>query len=203
VFATLFHDAHRASTAKSSMRVAPLVIPLARPTSLVGVRQDLMRSASTCPDWTSALRPRKGNPMTIDPKMPAFGPASIDPRPVANSGTAPVSMTRKPAAYLAILGGLLSLLAGSTLAIRADRSLLDEQFKTTPPDVVALTRRNVECQEWLNFGVIDEATDRRAQDALLHLRCDVLAVDLARLRRRYAQSPTALQALDTAEDIGL
>lgn len=140
--------------------------------------------------------------MTIDPKQPAFGPANIDHRAVENAGQAPVS--RKPAVYLAILAGLLSLLAGSMFAIHADhRALPDGQSGNVPPDIVALARRNFECRQWLNFAVVDEATDRGVQDAALHLRCDTLTADLGRMRRKYAQTPQALRALDAAQDSGL
>lgn len=137
--------------------------------------------------------------MTIDPKQPAFGPANIDHRAVENGGQAPVS--RKMAVYLVILAGLLSLLAGSMFAIRADhRALLDGRLDDMPPDIVALVRRNIECRQWLAFTVVDEATDRRVQDAVLHLRCDTLTADLERMRRKYAQTPQALRALGAAQD---
>lgn len=72
-----------------------------------------------------------------------------------------------------------------------------------PPDIVALVRRNIECRQWLAFAVVDEATDHSVQDAVLHLRCDTLTADLGRMRRKYAQTPQALRALDAAQDNGL
>jgi hypothetical protein len=140
--------------------------------------------------------------MTIDPKQPAVGSA-IDPRPVGSSETASVSRW-KPGAYLAILAGLLSLFAGSMLATRADRALTDVspdvRPESAPPDVTTLARRIVECRQWLNFAGIDEATDRAVQGAVIHLRCDTLAVDLAKMRRKFALWPAVLQALDAASD---
>jgi hypothetical protein len=137
--------------------------------------------------------------MTIDPRKPAFG-TDIDPRPVGSSKTASVSRW-KPGAYLAVLAGLLTLFAGSMLATRADRTLPDfRPDDSAPPDVTTLARRVVECRQWLNFTVVDEATDRAVQDAVIHLRCDTLAVDLAKMRRKYALWPAVLQALDAASD---
>jgi hypothetical protein len=104
---------------------------------------------------------------------------------------------------LLILAGLLCLPAGPTLAIDADRSLLDGQLKNMPSDVVALAVRALKCRKWSIMEIADEATDRRVQHALDHLRCDSLATDMVSLRRKYAQSPPALQALKTAGDIGL
>jgi hypothetical protein len=74
--------------------------------------------------------------------------------------------------------------------------------RTYPPAVVVLARSGVECRQWSNVAIIDEATDHRAQDTLVHLRCDTLAVDTGRLRHKYARSPKALQVLDTAGDAG-
>jgi hypothetical protein len=140
--------------------------------------------------------------MTIDPKQPVFGPANVDYRAVEKEGGAPGS--GKKAVYLAILAGLLSLLGGSVLAVRVDRrALLDDRLDNMPPDIVAWTRRNIECRKWLNFAVADEATDRRVEDAVLHLRCDVLAVDLQRMRRKYVQWPKALEAINAAQESGL
>jgi hypothetical protein len=138
--------------------------------------------------------------MTIDPGKPAFGPAAIDRRAAGSSKTASAPTTRMPIAYLAIVAGLVSLFAGSMLAGRADHTLPDLQVETTPPDVMALARRVVGCRQWLNFAVIDEATDRAVQDAVIRLRCEALADDQQRLRRKYAEWPTALQALDSADD---
>ena len=137
--------------------------------------------------------------MTIDPRKPAFGPAIV-PRPVGSSETASVSRW-KPGAYLAILTGLLTLFAGSMLATRAipDASS-DVRPDRAPPDVTTVAGRIVECRQWLNFAVVDEATDRAVQDAVIHLRCDTLAVDLAKIRRKYALWPLELQALDAASD---
>jgi len=136
--------------------------------------------------------------MTIDPRKPVFGP-DIDPRPVGSSQMASVSRW-KPGAYLAILAGLLSLFAASMLANRADRALPDFRPDSAPADVATLARRIAECRQWLNFAVIDEATDRAVQDVVIHLRCDTLAVDLAKMRRKYALWPVVLQALDAAGD---
>lgn len=136
--------------------------------------------------------------MTIDPRKPAPGPA-IDPRPAGSSETASASRW-KPGAYLAILAGLLTLFAGSMLATRADRGLPDFRPDSAPADVATLARRIAECRQWLNFAVVDEATDRAVQDVVIRLRCDTLAVDLAKMRRKYALWPVALQALDAAGD---
>lgn len=140
--------------------------------------------------------------MIIDPKQPVFGPANVDCRAVEKEGGAPGP--GKKAVYLAILVGLLSLLGGSVLAVRIDRrALLDDRLDNMPPDIVAWTRRNIECRKWLNFAVADEATDRRVEDAVLHLRYDVLAVDLQRMRRKYVQWPEALEAINAAQESGL
>lgn len=108
----------------------------------------------------------------------------------------------KPTFHLLLLAGLLYLLAGSTLAMGADRALLDDQLKNMPPDVVSLAERELACRGWLNTAIIDAATDYRVQHALIHLRCDMLAVDTVTLRRKYEQSPSTLRALDTAGDTG-
>ncbi|WIM09294.1 hypothetical protein [Enhydrobacter sp.] len=136
--------------------------------------------------------------MTIDPGKPAFGPAAIDRRAAGSAKTASAPTTRMPLAYLAIVAGLMSLFAGAMLAGRTDRALPDFETEDAPADVATLARRVVECRQWLNFAVIDEATDRAVQDAVVHLRCDALAADQQRLRRKYAQWPTTLQALDSA-----
>jgi hypothetical protein len=136
--------------------------------------------------------------MTTDPGNPAFGPPAIDRRAAGSSKTASVATTRMPVVYLAIVAGLVSLFAGSMLAGRADRTLLDLEAEEAPPDVAALARRVVDCRQWLNFAVIDEATDRAVQDALIHLRCDAVAADQQRLRRKYAQWPVTLQVLEAA-----
>jgi hypothetical protein len=104
---------------------------------------------------------------------------------------------------LLILAGLLCLPAGPTLAIDADRALLDGQLKNMPSDVVALADRELKCRKWSIIEIADEATDHRVQHALTDLRCDSLASDMVSLRRKYAQSPQALQALKTAGDVGL
>src|SRR6185437_12485892 len=127
---------------------------------------------------------------------------NIDCRAVENAEQAPVS--RKTVVYLAILAGLLSLLAGSMFAIRTDhRALLDGRLDNMPSDIGALARRNIECRQWLAFTVVDEVTDRRVQDAVLHLRCDTLTADLGRMRRKYVQWPKALEAINAAQDSGL
>ena len=104
---------------------------------------------------------------------------------------------------LLILAGLLCLPAGPTLAIDADRALLDRQLKNMPSDVVALAVRELKCPKWLIMEIVDEATDHRVQHALIHLRCDTLATDMVELHRKYAQSPEALRALKTAGGVGL
>jgi hypothetical protein len=138
--------------------------------------------------------------MTIDPGKPAFGPAAVDRRAAGSSKTAAAPTTRMPIVYLAIVAGLVSLFTGSMLAGRADRTLPDFEAEEAPADVATLARRVVECRHWLNFAVIDEATDRAVQDAVIHLRCDAVAADQQRMRRKYAQSPMTLQALDASSD---
>ena len=109
----------------------------------------------------------------------------------------------KPIGHLAILAGLLCLLAGPTLATDGDRTELDGQLKNLPPDVVTLVDRGRQCRAWLATEIADQATDYRVQHALIRLRCDALAADLVDLRHKYAQSPQALRGLDSAGDIGI
>jgi hypothetical protein len=102
----------------------------------------------------------------------------------------------KPIGRLAILAGLLCLLAGPTLATDADRALLDGQLKNMPLDVAALADRELQCRGWLATQITDEATDHRLQHALTRLRCDALAADMVVLRHKYAHSLQALRVLD-------
>jgi hypothetical protein len=142
--------------------------------------------------------------MTIDAKKPSVGPANIDSRAVENAGTTSATTTIwRQAFHLAFFVGLLTMVAGSIFAIRADRGLLDRGLDNVPLDVVAFGRRSVECQGWLNFAIIDEATDRRVQNAVTRLACNAIAVDLSKMRRKYAHSPLALQALEIVHDYGL
>jgi hypothetical protein len=101
----------------------------------------------------------------------------------------------------ALLAGLLCLLAGPALATDADRALLDGQLRNMPLDVATLADRERQCRGWLATQITDGATDHRVQHALTHLRCDALAAEVVVLRHKYAQSPQALRALDTAGDI--
>jgi hypothetical protein len=91
------------------------------------------------------------------------------------------------------LYGLLGFgsFAGSALA--ADTAM--------PPDVAALAWRDVQCREWSNVAITDAATDYRVEHALVRLKCDRLAADIVALRRKYMQSPPALEALDAVRDI--
>jgi len=117
----------------------------------------------------------------------------------------------KPVFKPAILAGLLCLLAGPVLgggpvpATNHGRapSLPESQLKIIPADVEALIERRSTCDRWSNMEIIDEAIDNRVQHALSHLKCNALAIDVAALRLKYAQSPNVLWARDSAGGIGL
>jgi hypothetical protein len=96
---------------------------------------------------------------------------------------------KKPIAYLYAIAGVLGSFAGSASA--ADTSM--------PSDVLALAWRDVQCRDWSNMAITDAATDYRVEQALYRLRCDRLAAEMKTLRRKYGQSPTAL---DAAPNIG-
>jgi hypothetical protein len=108
----------------------------------------------------------------------------------------------KPTSHLPILAGLLCLFAGPTLATGADRAQLDGQLKNAPTDVVALAKRELECQRWSSVEISNEATDAMVARALSHLKCGSLDAEMVALRRKYVQSPPVLRNLDTAGGIG-
>ncbi len=95
-----------------------------------------------------------------------------------------------------LLGGLGCLLAWPLSAAA------NEPLRAAPADVVALAGREVGCRHWLNVDITDQESDARVEQALSHLRCDSLAAEMATLRRKYAQSKSALEALDAARDLG-
>ena len=99
---------------------------------------------------------------------------------------------KKLIACLYGLAGLLGPFAGSALA--ADTAM--------PLDIVALAWRVAQCRDWSNVAIADAATDYRAEHALFRLRCDRFAADMIALRRKYALSPPALDALDAERDVG-
>jgi hypothetical protein len=147
--------------------------------------------------------PGKGSPMTIDARSRASARPISTLEAVENAGTASATTIWRQAFQLAFFVGLLAVVIGSIFAIRGDRGLLDRGLGNVPLDVVAFGRRSVECQDWLNFAIIDEATNRRVQDSVTRLACNALAVDLDKMRRKYGHSPLALQALEIVHDNGL
>jgi hypothetical protein len=102
---------------------------------------------------------------------------------------------------LPILAGLLCVLAGPTLATNAGRAPIEGQLTNAPMEVVALAKRELECRRWSTVEISDEATDATVARALDSLHCDSLDAEVVALRRKYAQSPPALRALDFAREI--
>jgi hypothetical protein len=107
----------------------------------------------------------------------------------------------KSISHLPILAGLLCVLAGPTLATNTDPAQIEGQLKSAPTEVVALAKRELECRRWSNVEISDEATDAMVARALSDLNCTSLDAEVVALRRKYAQSPPALRALDTVDSI--
>ena len=99
-------------------------------------------------------------------------------------------------AYLAAL----CLLAGPALAEAGDPDQRRRvaQLEIAPHDVTALDKRGRECRHWLGTTISDAASDSSAELALSRLRCGALPTDTEELRRKYAESPRVLEALDVA-----
>jgi hypothetical protein len=110
-------------------------------------------------------------------------------------------MTTKTTSHFLILVGLLCLLAEQTLAASADGARLDDQLRGAPKDIVALTKRELQCRHWSGVEISNEATDAMVARALGELKCDALGGEIIALRRKYAQIQPALRALDAASDI--
>jgi hypothetical protein len=102
---------------------------------------------------------------------------------------------------LGMFAGLLCLLSAPMHAEASIGARLGDQSKSAPKDVVAMANRELECQRWSSIEISDEATDARVSHALSLLKCDLLDAEVVVLRHKYAQSPPALRALDTAGSI--
>ena len=106
---------------------------------------------------------------------------------------------------LAMLAGLLCLLAGPAFAIDDDpaQRLPDSLLKNMPADVVAVAGREFSCHRWSKLEITNQATDDSSQAALSHHQCDTLIIDMAALRLKYAHSPAELRVLDAIGSVGL
>lgn len=96
------------------------------------------------------------------------------------------------------LACFMYLLAAPAFAADDDRARLDALLKNSPPDVVALVGRRLECQHWGGEEPYDAARRAEILAAVTHLKCGTLGADEEVLRRKYAQSPPVLVVLDAA-----
>ena len=100
--------------------------------------------------------------------------------------------------HVVFLAGFICLLVVPAFAADDDRARLDVLLKNSPADVVALVNRRLECQHWGSEEPYDAARRAEILSAVTRLKCGMLGNDEAALRRKYAQSPPALAALDAA-----
>jgi hypothetical protein len=120
----------------------------------------------------------------------------LDTSPIDQKDEAMKSISSLP-----ILASLLYVLAGPTLAMSADSAPIEDPLKSTPPEVVALAKRGLECRNWSTVEISGEATDTTVSRAFDDLHCDSLDAEVVALRRKYAQSPPTLRALNSARKL--
>ncbi|MFV0623186.1 hypothetical protein ACBY01_04125 [Sphingomonas sp. ac-8] len=72
--------------------------------------------------------------------------------------------------------------------------------QAVPRDVRRFVDRRAMCDHWSGEEPYDQARNAQILAALTRLRCETIDADEAKLRRRYAQDPAALRALDPVEE---
>lgn len=75
----------------------------------------------------------------------------------------------------------------------------DIGVSTLPPDVAALVERMDQCAHFAGeFGGDGSERDRQVAAAIARLRCDALDGEVGAARRRHADAPGVVRALDRA-----
>jgi hypothetical protein len=70
---------------------------------------------------------------------------------------------------------------------------------TPPYDVARFLDRRMNCDHWAGEEPYDADRRREIDAAIRHLRCDAIARDERRIRKRYASRPAVLELLDSAQ----
>jgi hypothetical protein len=95
---------------------------------------------------------------------------------------------------------IVVLLCFFTTRTMASDDTLDEITKGQPEDVQLLIERITDCNHWSGETPFDADRKREIILALRDIKCDRLPKDVAAARKRYANRPKVLDALEHAKE---
>lgn len=119
----------------------------------------------------------------------------IPPAAVAGYAAAP-----RPPVTTMFRAALLVFLLLLTAACADGKPDAAEDMQALPPEVASLAERSAMCTHFAGeFNGDGSAHDREVNQTMTELRCGSVEEDVAAARRKYANNPAVLQALDQAE----